>query len=91
MEDAKTIEEEISLKINETFKYNLKILRASIDTSGEELSNLIKMPAKRINDLEGGRMPPNLDDLIKITNHFNVTFDDLLKAKISLLINSHSN
>ena len=81
---------DINFKTLEIFKYNLKILRASIDISGEDLSNTIKMPIKRINDLEGGRMPPNLEDLIKITNHFNVTFDDLLKAKISLLINSHS-
>jgi ribosome-binding protein aMBF1 (putative translation factor) len=64
-----TIEEEIKI-VNKIFRYNLKMLRASEELSGEELSNKLQMPIKRINDLEGGRMPPNLEDLIKIVNHY---------------------
>ncbi len=77
-------------KTGQIFRYNLKMLRASVELPGEELSTKMKLPVKRVNDLEGGRMPPNLEDLIIITNHFRITFDDLLKAKISLTINSYS-
>jgi len=83
------IDEEIKT-VNEFFRYNLKMLRASEEMSGEELSNKLQMPIKRINDLEGGRMPPNLEDLIKIVNHYPITFDDLLDAKIGLLIQSNA-
>lgn len=83
------IEEEIKT-INEIFRHNLKMLRASEEMSGEELSNKLQMPVKRINDLEGGRMPPNLEDLIKIVNHYPITFDDLLDCKIGLLIQSNA-
>jgi len=81
------IEEEIII-VNEIFRYNLKLLRASEELSGEELSCKLHLPIKRINDLEGGRMPPNLEDLIKIVNHYPITFDDLLDGKIGLLIQS---
>jgi transcriptional regulator with XRE-family HTH domain len=81
------IDEEIKI-VNEIFRYNLKLLRASEELSGEELSNKLQLPLKRINDLEGGRMPPNLEDLIKIVNHYPITFDDLLDYKIGLLIKS---
>ena len=83
------IDEEIKT-VNEIFRYNLKLLRASEEISGEELSNKLQMPIKRINDLEGGRMPPNLEDLIKIVNHYPITFDDLLDCKIGLLIQSNA-
>ena len=83
------IDEEIKT-VNEIFRYNLKMLRASEELSGEELSNKLQMPVKRINDLEGGRMPPNLEDLIKIVKYYPITFDDLLDSKIGLLIKSDS-
>lgn len=83
------IEDEIKA-VNEIFKYNLKMLRASEELSGEELSNKLQIPIKRINDLEGGRMPPNLEDLIKIVNYYPITFDDLLDCKIGLLIQSNA-
>lgn len=83
------IDEEIKT-VNEIFRYNLKMLRASEELSGEELSNKLQLPIKRINDLEGGRMPPNLEDLIKIVNHYPITFDDLLDSKIGLLIQSNA-
>lgn len=68
----------------ETFKYNLKLLRASSGLSGKELSIELDMSVKRINDLEEGRMPPNLEDLIKIVGYFKISFDDLLMTRIQL-------
>lgn len=73
------------------FVYNLKMLRMSKELSGVELSKRLKMSEKRVNDLEGQRMPPNLDDLIRIVDFFEICFDDLLGYKIPLKIGSKEN
>ncbi len=70
------------------FCSNLKLLRASTELSGVELAEKLDMSAKRINDLEGHRMPPTLDDLVAITHYFQITFDDLLNSKIGLSLKS---
>lgn len=82
-----TIEEEIEL-VNSFFRYNLQLLRQSEGLSGGELSLKLGMPEKRINDLEGGRMPPRLDDLVRIADYFPITYDDLIGCKIGLKIPS---
>lgn len=81
------IEEEIVI-VNEIFRFNLRLLRQHEGFPGEKLSALLRMPVKRINDLEGGRMPPTLEDIVKIVNHYPITFDDLLDSKIELSIKS---
>jgi transcriptional regulator with XRE-family HTH domain len=74
------------MEVLENFKHNLRLLRASKSISGVELSQELNMPIKRINDLEEGRLPPKLDDLIKICSFYNISFDDILVRKITLKI-----
>jgi len=51
--------------------YNLKMLRASEELSGEELSNKLQMPIKRINDLEGGSLfPPIISRQLNEVKYF---------------------
>jgi len=78
------IEEEIKI-VNEIFQYNLKILRTSEGLNGTQMASRLDLPVKRVNDLEEGRMPPNLRDLIKIVDYFPIDFNCLLDSKIQLL------
>lgn len=82
-----TIEDEIKL-VNEDFKYNLRLLRTAKGLSGVEASEQMGMIANRVNDLEGGRMPPNITDLVKIVDFFDLSFDDLLDQRLSIFIPS---
>lgn len=82
-----SIEEEIVI-VNDIFRFNLRILRQSEALSAEQLAVTLDLPVKRISDLEEGRMPPKLDDIVRIVDHFPITFDDLLDSKIELNIKS---
>ena len=74
--------------ISENFRYNLHLLRASEQLSGQELSKQLEMSEKRGNDLEWGKTPPTLQDLVSIIVHFNINFDDLLLDKLTIKIPS---
>lgn len=75
-------------EVLEIFRYNLRLLRHSEGLSATELSLKLNLFPKRIADLEGGRMPPNLSDVVAIVDYFPITFDDLLDQKIPLQIPS---
>lgn len=72
------------------FKYNLKLLRTSIGYTSEELTIKLGMGGKRINDLEEGRCPPKIEDLIKIEMFFSQvsSIDQLFKCKVELQFKS---
>lgn len=82
---TKDIEQEIQT-VWEIFRHNLRLLRHSEGLSADELGQRCRMQPKRIADLEGGRMHPNLNDLIKLVEYFPITYDDLLDYKIGLKI-----
>lgn len=82
------IESEIKT-VSEIFRQNLKLLRVGQELSVEKLSQILQITVRRINDLESGKSIPTFEDLIKIVNHFPITFDDLLDNKIGLLIPSN--
>lgn len=82
-----TIEQEIEM-VNDFFRYNLQLLRQSEGLSAAELSLKLGMNDKRIGDLECAKMPPRLDDLIRIVDYFPITYDDLIDGKIGLKIPS---
>lgn len=74
--------------VNDLFRKNLILLRASQGLSGKALSEKLFMQKNRIHDLEEGRMPPTFTDLIKIVDYFPITFNDLLEYEITLDIKS---
>lgn len=80
-----TIEEEI-IAIQDIISHNLRVLRANINFSQKELSTLLKMTQARIGDIEQGRVYPTLEDLVKIVDYFQITFNVLLDSKIGLKI-----
>lgn len=71
----------------EIFRYNLRLLRASVMKSSSELSYELELQtSKRIADLEEGRTSqPKLEEVMKMAKYFNVTTDQLLyqKAEVS--------
>lgn len=71
----------------EIFRYNLRLLRASVNKSASELSNELKLRTlKRINDLEEGRTSqPKFEEVLLLAKYFNVTLDQILyqKAQVS--------
>jgi DNA-binding Xre family transcriptional regulator len=91
-ENMKDIELETEInQVNNLFRKNLILLRASQALSGRDLSEKLLMSKNRINDLEEGRMPPTFSDLIKIVDFFPITFNDLLEYEITLDIKSRTN
>lgn len=71
----------------EIFRYNLRLLRASVGKSAAELAAELKLRTlKRINDLEEGRISqPKFEEVLLFAKYFNVTLDQLLyqKAEVS--------
>jgi len=67
----------------EIFRANLRLLRAERRISGNDLSKALNMKAaKRINDLEEGRIgKPTLDELLEIARYFEIQVDCLLYQK----------
>jgi hypothetical protein len=52
------------------------------------LNGPLKMAAKRVNNLESGQATPNMEDLVSITEFFDIRLGDLLDTKLSLAIPS---
>jgi len=80
------LSEQVKRSLDE-FRYNLRLLRATTEFSGKELSEKLGMGEKRINDLEEGRMPPKMEDAIAIAMFFSITLSDLF-SRIDLKIPS---
>ena len=76
--------------VNDIFRKNLKLLRTANAVTGKDLSSLLSMSKMRIHDLEEGRVTPTLSDMIKIVDHFPITFNDLLEYEITLDIKSRT-
>lgn len=61
------------------FRRNIRILRAGMDLSAEQVSKKLGMKhPKRFIDLEYGRMNPKTEDILCISEFFGVTLDNLI-------------
>lgn len=63
---------------------NLKYLRKKFKLSQQDLSKIFDIPRTTLGDYERGKTEPNIFNLIRISKHFDVTLDDLLKSKMHL-------
>lgn len=68
------------------FRSNLRKLRASLGKTGAELSAELKMPAKRINDLEEGRCRPKLDEVCALAKLFQCSIDNLIYSDVQMSV-----
>lgn len=65
------------------FGNNIKTLRNSLNLSQQEFGDLFSLSRGSIGSYEEGRADPKIESLVKISNHFNLPIDDLLKKKLN--------
>lgn len=67
------------MKNSEIFSNNLKELRLKKDLTQLQLSDILDINRSTVYDYEKNRSFPNLDVLLKISDFFNVSLDELIK------------
>jgi transcriptional regulator with XRE-family HTH domain len=72
--------------IQATFGENVKALRCSKQFTAEELNKELAFAPKRISEFENCRLKPSLEEVIKISEYFNVNIDLLLYQTCTLKI-----
>lgn len=65
------------------FGNNIKTLRNSLQLSQQEFGDLFSLSRGSIGSYEEGRADPKIESLVKISNYFNLSVDDLLKKKLN--------
>jgi len=73
------------------FANNLKHLRSRDSISQGKLSDDINIPRTTLGDYERGKTEPSIANLLKVSNYFKVSLDDILTRKLgddSITINS---
>lgn len=65
------------------FKYNLKLSRKNKGITIKELADAIGVKAYTISDWEKGRSEPNISNLIKLADYFNLSIDFLVGKNIN--------
>lgn len=63
---------------------NLKYLRKKKKLSQQEMSDAMSIPRTTLGDYERGKTEPNIDNLIRFSNFFEVNLDRLLTTDLSL-------
>lgn len=64
-----------------TFGKNLKILRTERSFSQQKLANLIEVSQQCVSEWENGNIQPTLPALIKLSDVFEITIDELVGKK----------
>jgi transcriptional regulator with XRE-family HTH domain len=62
---------------------NIKYLRQQKSLSQQELSEILNIPRSSLSDYERGHTQVGLDVLIKLSEIFDISIDDLLKTNVS--------
>ena len=60
------------------FNERLRALRQDKDLTQEELSKVLRITRKTLSNYETAYREPNLDTIIKIAKHFDISIDYLL-------------
>lgn len=62
-----------------SFQRNIRLLRQEKSLSAKEAADLVGLRnSKRFGDLEEGRMPPHVDEIMKIAEFFKVKIDTII-------------
>lgn len=62
---------------------NLKYLRHKYKISQQALAEALEIPRTTLGDYERGKTEPNIEMLIKMSEHFEIQVDDLIRTDIS--------
>lgn len=63
--------------MNNSFSKNIKTLRNKLDLTQKDFAEKIQVTAPTLNSYEKGTKKPNFDTLIKISQEFNISLDEL--------------
>ena len=63
--------------------YNLKLLRKYHQINQQELADTLGLSRTTLGDYERSHTEPNLETLIKISKHFDISIDRLIKTKLN--------
>lgn len=61
------------------FKENLKVLRKIRNVSQTDLANVLGVSLKTVSHWETGYSEPSIEQILILSEYFNVTTDELLK------------
>lgn len=76
------------MKDYKNFRTNLVKLRGSMGLSAKELAEKCGLKSsKRILDIEEGRLPPKLEDVICICGYFEQSIDSMLFKELEIVVN----
>jgi transcriptional regulator with XRE-family HTH domain len=68
---------------------NLRYLRKQMSKTQSEIASLIKKGQTTIGNWENGISEPNLDELLVISNFFDISLDTLIKVDLAETIAGH--
>lgn len=66
-------------------KDRIKTFRLKNNETQEDLANILHISRQTISSWENGRTYPNIDILVKISTHYNVSLDDLIKGDSAMV------
>ena len=61
---------------------NLKYLREKAGETQQDIADLLKISQRVVSKYERGQIKPELENLILLSEHFEVSIDDLLKIEM---------
>lgn len=65
------------------FRKNLLFLRKKYGYTQEKLANILDFSRSKISSYEDGRAEPDIDTIVKISNVFKVSIDEMLKYDLA--------
>lgn len=71
------------MSANEKIRLNVKWLRRAYNLNQEQMAGMVGVNRPLVGAWEEGRSVPQLDELVAISEYFNVPVDDLLKVEMS--------
>jgi DNA-binding XRE family transcriptional regulator len=66
------------------FANNLKALRKRTFSTQEDVAKVIGLSRSAVSALENEKNDPSIDSLIKISDHFDIPVDDLIRSDIRI-------
>lgn len=70
------------MNIRNNFANNIKFLRCNNKLSQDELAKIVNKSRVLISQWESKDREPTMEELLKISNHFKISLDDLIKKKL---------
>ena len=71
----------MEIKLRENLAYNLRVERAKLDITQEQLAEIAQISPKHITKIENKNVTPSIYTVFKIAEALNLTVNDLIYKK----------